>query len=332
MNLPILLAPIQGVTNSTFRRVFAASFPGLSAAVAPFIPTATGQPPPAPLLKEIDPAENPPGLSLIPQILGNDGGDFLATAEIIQGRFGHHSFNWNIGCPVGTVSARQRGAGLLSHPDLIDGFLETVFKNPPGPVSLKMRLGMHSPREWQALVPVLNRYPLDFCVVHARTGDQGYRGHADVDMFGELFALLRVPLYYNGDLTAVAQCLAVARRFPGLAGLMIGRGLVANPLLPSEIKTEKESAPAEIQRTFWALHDGLADVYGATREPGAAVERLKELLGHGAPALMASLPVRTAAGQDARRHAERALRQVLKTRRLPDYHQDLSALRAALKS
>lgn len=328
MNIPILLAPIQGVTNSVFRRVFAPSFPGLAAAVAPFIPTATGSTPAPALLKEVDPSENPPGLSLIPQILGNDGGDFLTTARLLTQRFGHRSFNWNIGCPVGTVSARKRGAGLLSHPELIDGFLETVFKNPPGPVSLKMRLGMHSPREWEDLVPVLNRYPLDFAVVHSRTGDQGYRGHSDVDMFGELFARLRVPVYYNGDLTTMAQCLAVARRFPGLAGLMIGRGLVANPLLPAEVLSETESDPAEIRAAFWALHDGLHRIYGDTRQPGAAVERMKELLGYGAPAFLRGLPQGTAAEQDARRHTERALRQVLKTKRLSDYLQAVAILRA----
>lgn len=275
----LILAPLLGITTSVFRHTLARHTSGLSQALAPFIVASRSTADFEKLTRDLKPRNNPASLPLIPQIVGNDGKAFAETANQLAFTFGFEEVNWNIGCAAGTTPSRLRGAGLLPHPELIDRFLDEAFALFRGRVSIKMRLGMTSARECMALLPVLNRFPIHEICVHPRTGLDRFSGPLDLGTFSEFCAGLRAPVVFNGDVTTAAAAREILGRFRFLAGLMLGRGVIANPWLAQAIQCggcEADLLTAPLLRRF---HDDLFLLYQRTMEGGAGpvLARMREV-------------------------------------------------------
>ena len=102
----IILAPLQGFTDLTFRNVWARHFNGIDEAIAPFIST-MGQQRLKPIrLKDVAP-ENNQHLFVIPQIMGNVATDFIFLAQRLY-EMGHKRINWNLGCPHSKIAKKHR--------------------------------------------------------------------------------------------------------------------------------------------------------------------------------------------------------------------------------
>ena len=230
----IILAPLQGFTDVTYRNVFPDHFSGLDEAVAPFIST-MGQMRLKPTrIKDVDPEKNKK-LFVIPQILGNVAKDFIFLADHLYA-MGHHRINWNLGCPHSKIAKKKRGSGLLMYPDEIDMFLDTVLSKISNTLSLKIRLGRRSKDEIFKLLPVLNKYPLDEIILHPRTGIQMYKGTSDHDAFGKALLNSQHTFTYNGDIIDLNSFHIVQKKFPHIKRFMIGRGFLSNPFLAETIK------------------------------------------------------------------------------------------------
>ncbi|MBE0585255.1 MAG: tRNA-dihydrouridine synthase family protein, partial [Desulfofustis sp.] len=210
------------------------------------------------------------------QLLNTDTAGFLALGN---GLFdlGYREINWNLGCPVRMVTKKRRGSGLLPYPDAIVELLETILPELKPRLSIKMRLGYHDAREAETLLPRLDAFPLTGITIHARLGNQLYRGCTDPDAFARCSTLTRHHLTYNGDITSRQIFQELVGRFPAVDSWMIGRGLLTNPFLPAEIKGETST---ESQRlvTLAAFHD---ELYLALKErlsgPGHLLGRLKQI-------------------------------------------------------
>ena len=72
--------------------------------------------------KDIDPEHNQ-GMEVVPQILTNQPDDFISIVNQLK-QYGYDEVNLNLGCPSGTVVAKNRGAGFLAVPDQLDRFLQ----------------------------------------------------------------------------------------------------------------------------------------------------------------------------------------------------------------
>ena len=228
------MAPIRGITDAVYREAFTRCFGGFDRAVTPFIQLRQGQLSRQGELLQVA-LENNRSMPAIPQILTNHAQTFSAVLHQLHDA-DHEEVNWNLGCPYPMVSGRGRGAGLLSQPDLIDAILAKVMKDSPVKLSVKMRLGHHDPDEYQAVIKVLNRYPLKEVILHARTADQMYEGTVDIDRAGEVLTSCRHPFVYNGDITRPGTFREICRQLPGTSAWMIGRGALACPFLPALLK------------------------------------------------------------------------------------------------
>jgi len=320
-NIQIVLAPLQGVTTAIFRSVFMSKFGGCRWAVAPFLTTRRGA---APLIpRDLRPESNPTGLVLVPQLLGNDGDDFARAGAALHDAMGCDEINWNLGCPSGTVTARKQGAGFLPDPQGIDRFLDRVCRRLPCALSIKMRLGMHRDREWEALVPILNRYPIRSVTLHGRIGAQGYRGQANLDLFAEFRAALRRPVIHSGDVTSVIEARRVLAKCPDLPGFMLGRGLIANPLLAVSILEGTERSPSEVRAAIWEFHDQLLAAYQRESQEGAVVERMKALFVYWGPKI---LPDRSEV-EAGRGSEDRLVRRTLRATTLGAYLDGVAVIR-----
>lgn len=246
----LILAPMQGLTELMFRKAYHQCFPGaFDYAVSPFLSLTHGNL--ADAWKKIDdvlPQDNQDSLPVIPQILGKEPLEFVGLANRLY-EIGYNEVNWNIGCPMRRVTAKHRGSGILPYPNEIRNILEQVVPRLQPRLSIKMRLGLNSPQEIFAIIPILNDYPLANVTIHPRTGRQQYGGQVDLDTFEEVLPLLRHPVVYNGDICTASDYRRLRQRFPQIADYMIGRGVLYDPLLPMRIRTADESGENDLAQT-----------------------------------------------------------------------------------
>ena len=256
-NITIILAPLQGFTDVTYRNVFSDHFSGVDEAVAPFISTMGQRRLKPSRIKDVDPANNK-NLFVTPQILGNVAGDFIFLADHLY-EMGLKKINWNLGCPHSKIVKKKRGSGLLLYPEEIDAFLNTVIPKISNTLSIKLRLGRKSKNEIFKVLPVLNKYPLDEIILHSRTGLQMYEGTSDHDAFEKALLCSRHPLTYNGDIINLSSFHTIQKKFPHVRRFMIGRGLLSNPFLAEDIK--KIIVNKNKMGRLKEFHDDLFDNY-----------------------------------------------------------------------
>lgn len=280
MPRPVLcLAPLQGLTDAVYRNTFSRFFTGLDVAVTPFISTIRNPRIKDAHIRDVLP-ENNTGLPLVPQIMSKSPADFINLARRLFD-LGYQTVNWNLGCPFPMVAKKGRGSGMLPYPDRIDEFLETVIPALPGSLSIKTRLGRYTADEMDDLMPVFNRYPLSELIIHPRTGVQRYEGAPDLDAFAAALSICRHPVVYNGDIRTPAAFQRLSERFPAVHRWMIGRGVLANPLLPARIRaihagTADDGIHGDAISEFRRFHDALFAAYGERLHgPAHLIERMK---------------------------------------------------------
>lgn len=181
--------------------------------------------------------------NVIPQVICRDASEFRILVDAIQKLKQDCGFapdevfpqiDINMGCPFPMQAKVGRGSGLLPRVEIVREILEEVTNRAPLKFSIKMRLGYTAPDECLALLPLLNNAPLAHITMHPRLGIQQYKGALDLATFETFYAQCRHPLIFNGDVTTIKDIQAIARRFPNLKGIMIGRGLLANPSLAAQ--------------------------------------------------------------------------------------------------
>ena len=267
------VAPMEGLTDRVWRQVHQKIFAAPDAPVryyAPFLSPPENRVLIPRKMAEVEPELNP-GLPVVPQILGKDGE--LAAWMVGQLRaLGYDEVDLNFGCPSGTVTAKGKGAGMLRDPAKLDAYLDAVFSQAGGRISVKTRLGVERADEFEALLAVYDRYPICELIIHPRVMRQLYRGTADREAFARYLPACDMPVCYNGDVTSVEDLRAVEAAFPTLSSVMVGRGLIADPAL---LRRAVGGAPAS-REELRAYHDGLyagyTELFGSA---GCAVSRMK---------------------------------------------------------
>ena len=269
----LYLAPLRGFTEYIYRNAFSRHFDGFDVAVAPFIPTMSDARLKRKHLKDVLP-ENNPAMPVIPQIIGNNAEDFILLARRLYD-LGYETVNWNLGCPFPMVAKKQRGSGLLPHPEKIAAFLEETIPAIPNRLSIKARLGRKKTDEILTLLEIFNRYPLDEIIVHPRTGKQMYDGKPNLDMFEECLKVSTHTMVYNGDINDLDTFNTLSKRFGSVNGWMIGRGALINPFLPAIIKNGKDGAANKV-KVFRAFYEDLFEQYRIEfHGPGHLLDRMK---------------------------------------------------------
>ena len=229
------LAPLEGVTGYIFRNALKEYFPGTDRYFTPFIVPDQRHALRKRELRDILP-ENNQVKELVPQILTSDPVRFVETAKALA-EYGYEEVNLNLGCPSGTVVAGGRGAGMLADVDRLDRFLDQIFRDTDLHISVKTRIGMEHPEEGYTLMKIYNQYPISEVIIHPRTRKEFYKGEPHLDVFGELLAMSKHPVCYNGNLFTVRDYEQFRARFPQVERVMIGRGVLADPGLMRRLKS-----------------------------------------------------------------------------------------------
>lgn len=265
-------APMEGVTNHIFRRVHHELFPGVDRYYTPFIAPDAGGTFKSSYLKGLTDGSSS-DVQLIPQILANNAESFVIVSRKLAD-LGYDEVNLNCGCPSGTVVSKHKGSGMLSDRDSLDAFLDHIFSNVTGKISVKTRLGLNNTEEFPALLDIYNKYPISLLTVHVRDRKGMYKSKPDTGAFSYALKSAKMPLSYNGDIFKPEDFSALITELPETSCVMIGRGAVANPALFRIIKGGKALEREEMSEYHdrilaAAISDGLA--------PNFAVMRMKEL-------------------------------------------------------
>ena len=193
------LAPMEGITGHTFRRVHAECFGALDRYYTPFLPPPrVGYPFGGKTFKEVDPANNE-GLNVIPQLLTKNADEFVWAARQLA-ELGYREVNLNLGCPSGTVVSKGKGSGFLRNLDELEMFLRDVYERSPMPVSVKTRLGLENDTEYEHILELYRSLPLAELIVHPRVQKDRYQGKPRWEPYGETLACAPFPVAYNGDI------------------------------------------------------------------------------------------------------------------------------------
>lgn len=266
-NLPLYFAPLQGYTDRVYRAAHLLVAGGVTAYFTPFLRWEQGGVRARDLRDlQVDGAllaalpgevsESRLRASWVPQIIAADVEEMARLCDVLQGQ-GWSRIDLNMGCPFPMQVHRGRGSGLLPWPDRVEALLREAARRGDCQFSVKMRIGQERDDEGMALLPMLNDSCLCGIALHPRLGCRQYKGSPDLDAFRRFYEQCRKPIVYNGDITTAEQAWQIAEAFPRLAGLMIGRGLLAQPLLAQEVVKGKPFSEEERQRALLRLHDAV---------------------------------------------------------------------------
>ena len=261
MSTTLLSSPLQGFTDFRFRNAFHHYFGGIDTFYSPYIKLNGKLVIKGSYERDILP-ENNTTIEVIPQIITNDAEEFLFVVRYVQ-QLGYKELNWNLGCPYPMVAKCGMGSGLISNTSQIEHILKRVHTETDIIVSMKMRMGYENPTEILDVFPILEQYPIKNIAIHARIGKQLYKGGVDLESFQKCLDTSKQKIYYNGDITSVEKFRMMQERFPTIDHWMIGRGLIADPFLPSMIKNNTTEYPKNKLEIFEAFHDTIYQEYDA---------------------------------------------------------------------
>jgi nifR3 family TIM-barrel protein len=219
-----VLAPLAGISDLPFRLINRrmgcefAFIEMISARALVCQSKTTGK------MLESAPEDRPLGV----QLLGEDPEIMKAALDTLR----EHAFDLidvNAACPVGKVTCRGEGAGLLREPLKLQAVLKAVVENSSVPVTVKIRSGWDdSSISAMDVALYAQDSGIDGLIIHGRTKVQGYSGGVDYNVIREVKDSLHIPVIASGD--ALSPRL-IKKLFDetGCDGVAIARGSLGNP-------------------------------------------------------------------------------------------------------
>lgn len=275
-DVPVVLAPMAGVTNAAFRQLCAEQGAGLY--VCEMITSRSlvvGDSKTADMLAF---APNEKVRSV--QLYGVEPEVLAAGTRILCEQYGVNLIDLNFGCPVPKVT-RKGGGGVL--PWKTDRFAAIVKATVDAadeygvPVTVKTRIGIDDDHvTFLEAGRVAQDVGAAAVCLHARTVREAYSGHSHWDAIGELVQALDVPVLGNGDIWEASDARAMVRH-TGCAGVEVGRGCLGRPWLFRDLAglflgRESQTLPtlgevcqmvhrhAELQIHYQGERHGMADL------------------------------------------------------------------------
>lgn len=168
---------------------------------------------------------------LVAQIWGGEPGDMEQFAQHCA-RLGFAGIDINMGCPAKSA-IKSGGAALIRNPD-VAGAAIAAAKMAGLPVSVKTRLGYSTVDEWRAWLTTLLQQDIVNLTIHLRTKKEMSKVAAHYELIDDIVALRdaiapQTLLTINGDIRDRAHGMALVAAHPGVNGVMIGRGVFADP-------------------------------------------------------------------------------------------------------
>ena len=259
-NRPVMLAPMEDVTDLSFRLICKEQ--GADMVYTEFVSADA-------LIRNInsttrklsiDPGERPTAI----QIYGREVEPMIEAAKIVEAA-NPDILDINFGCPVKKVAGKGAGAGMLRDVPKMLEITRAVVNAVKIPVTVKTRLGWdHNSKIIVELAEQLQDCGIKALTVHGRTRSQMYTGNADWEMIARVKEnpRLTIPLIGNGDITTPEQVVEAFDRY-GVDGVMVGRASIGAPWVFHDMKqmllTGKRGEELPLAEKFKILRRQIAE-------------------------------------------------------------------------
>lgn len=256
LSVPVVLAPMAGITNTAFRRLCREYGAGLYVSEMITSRALVERTEASMRLITHHPSEQPRSIQLYgvdPVTIGE-----AVTMLVAEDRADH--IDLNFGCPVPKVTKKGGGAALPWKLELFRAIVERAVRAAGQiPVTVKMRKGIDSDHlTYLEAGRAAEGAGVSAVALHARTADQFYSGHADWDAIGTLKSTISsIPVLGNGDIWSAEDALTMVAQTE-CDGVVVGRGCLGKPWLFGDLA-------AGFRGESVRFRPGLADVSQAFR-------------------------------------------------------------------
>jgi tRNA-dihydrouridine synthase B len=292
INPPLVLSPMAGVTDVSFRRLLKQRG-GIGLTVSEFISVEglTRNNPKSKRQMRFYENERPFAV----QIFGGQSERMRLAAEMAE-EIGADILDVNCGCPAPKVVKHGGGSGLLKDHPRLEEILKEIKKAIKIPMTVKIRAGFYD----HTINAVETAKLAEACgaehiALHGRTKEQGYRGQANWELVKQIKESVSVPVSGSGDITTIQQAFDRFRE-TGCDGVLIGRGAMANPWIFRQIE-DTMYGREPFQPTLEDKRAVLLEYFDMLREDMpqlAAIGRMKQLAGQFTRGLQGGALFRTA--------------------------------------
>ncbi len=239
----ILLAPMAGVTDKSFRTICRKySTPGLvytemASSKAIFYRDMKTQ-----KLLDVEGEKKPIAIQLFgsdPNIIAESGKQIEEIADIID---------INMGCPAPKIVKNGDGSKLLLNPELIREIIQSVVESVNKPVTVKIRKGWDKNNIVATeIAQIAEQAGVSAITIHGRTREEYYSGTVDLDIIKKVKESVKIPVIGNGDVKSIQDAKKMFE-YTGVDGIMIGRAALGNPWLIGEIVSGVESNISNMEK------------------------------------------------------------------------------------
>lgn len=230
---PIIAAPLAGISNRAYRRIMHAFGIGLS--VTEMTSSKALEYRNQKTMEMLDIHADEGLVSL--QLFGDDTETLKTAVQIVNEHSRAAVIDLNAGCPVPKVVNTEAGAALMKNPEKTYHLLKTMVETSKTPVTLKIRTGWNDDMMTGVeMAQMAEKAGVSWVAVHGRTRAQKYNGHASLEAIRKIKESVQIPVIGNGDIKTPEDAKRMLEE-THVDGVMIGRGLMGNPWLITQIKS-----------------------------------------------------------------------------------------------
>jgi nifR3 family TIM-barrel protein len=266
LDVPVVLAPMAGITNTAFRRLCREFGAGLYVSEMITSRALVERTPESMRLIRHHESETPRSI----QLYGVDPKTVREAVTMLVAEDRADHIDLNFGCPVPKVTRKGGGAALPWKLDLFrDIVTSAVQASGDLPLTIKMRKGIDADHlTYLEAGRIAEDAGVSSIALHARTASEFYSGHSDWSAIAKLKETVRsVPVLGNGDIWTAHDAVAMVDQ-TGCDGVVVGRGCLGRPWLFGDLAAAFRARSGQLsaeEASAATAHPDLGEVMAAFR-------------------------------------------------------------------